>query len=88
MLPDRCSMVKNGKQCPSPPEFTITVSANDGEYMVGVTCARHREAVSKKLTALQSQGSIPTGSIAFSVVKAVGTDCVKGSADALNLRAR
>ena len=68
---------KEWKQCPSPPEFTITVSANDGEYMVGVTCARHREAVSWSLQ------SIPTGSIAFSALKAVGTDCVKGSSDDL-----
>ncbi len=83
MLPDRCSMIKNGKQCPSPPEFAITVRANDGEYMVGVTCARHRATVSEKLTGLQLKGSVPKGSISFSVLKAVGTDCIKGSPDDL-----
>ncbi len=83
MLPDKCSVAKNGKQCQSPPEFTITVSSSDGEYMVGVTCARHRATVSEKLTQLQSKGSVPKGAISFSAVKAVGTDCVKGSPDDL-----
>ncbi|MDI1496190.1 MAG: hypothetical protein K8823_1498 [Cenarchaeum symbiont of Oopsacas minuta] len=76
-------MANDGKQCKSPPEYVITISTNDGEYMVGVTCARHRLAVSEKLTHLQSKGSVPKGMISFSVLKAVGTNCVKGSCDDL-----
>jgi len=44
--------------------------------MVGVTCNKHREAVSGKIKILQSEGKIPDGKINFSDLKAVGTDCI------------
>ena len=83
MLPDRCSVKHEGKGCVNPPEFVISVVSDDGEYMVGVTCNKHKEAVSGKLTALQSEGKIPKGKINFSGLKPVGTDCVKAGADDL-----
>lgn len=48
----------------------------DGEYMVGVTCEKHKEIVSTKVKALQKEGKIPNGKINFSGLKAVGTDCI------------
>ena len=83
MLPDRCSVKHEGKGCVNPPEFVISVVSDDGEYMVGVTCNKHKEAVSGKLVALQSEGKIPKGKINFSGLKPVGTDCVKAGADDL-----
>lgn len=83
MLPDRCSVKHEGKGCVNPPEFVISVVSDDGEYMVGVTCNKHKEAVSGKLVTLQSEGKIPKGKINFSGLKPVGTDCVKAGADDL-----
>ena len=83
MLPDRCSVKHEGKACVNPPEFVISVVSDDGEYMVGVTCNKHREAVSGKLGILQNEGKIPKGKINFSGLKPVGTDCVKAGADDL-----
>lgn len=83
MLPDRCSVKQKGKQCVNPPEFVISVKADSGEYMVGVTCEAHKNALSEKLLSLQKQGKIPNGKIKFEKLKAVGTDCVKASPDDL-----
>lgn len=83
MLPDRCSVKIEGKGCLSPPEFVISIVSSDGEYMVGVTCNKCKEAVSGKLGILQNEGKIPKGKINFSDLKPVGTDCVKGNADDL-----
>ncbi len=77
MFPDRCSVKHEGKACVNPPEFVISVVSDDGEYMVGVTCNKHKEAVSGKLGILQSEGKIPKGKINFSGLKPVGTDCIK-----------
>lgn len=83
MLPDRCSVKEDGRGCVSPPEFVVSVLSSDGEYMVGVTCARHRDAVSGKLALLQSRGRIPKGKIRFSALRPVGTDCIRADADDL-----
>lgn len=80
MLPDRCSVAESGKQCPSPPEFVVSVAVGPDEYMVGVTCDRHRQAVAGKTRALQSEGRVPGGRVRFSRLKAVGTDCIRGDA--------
>ena len=76
MLPDRCSVKKGVKPCVNPPEFVISVLVDDDEYMVGVTCEKHKEAVSEKVKILQNEGKIPNGKINFSGLKAVGTDCI------------
>ena len=81
MLPDKCSVKEEGKPCVNPPEFVISVVSTDGEYMVGVTCNKHKEAVSGKLGILQKEGKIPSGKINFSALNPVGTDCVKGNPD-------
>jgi hypothetical protein len=83
MFPDRCSVKEEGKNCVNPPEFVISVVSDNGEYMVGVTCNKHKDAVSGKLEVLQSEGRIPKGKINFSGLKPVGTDCVKADVDDL-----
>ncbi|MCE2614681.1 MAG: hypothetical protein LVO36_02120 [Nitrosopumilus sp. (ex Thoosa mismalolli)] len=76
MLPDKCSVMEEGKQCVNPPEFIVSIIDNKDEYMVGVTCSKHKEFVSGKIGVLQNEGKIHEGKISFSPVKAVGTDCI------------
>lgn len=83
MLPDRCSVMKEGKQCPSPPEFVVSVIVEKDEYMVGVTCGRHKQLVSGKVENLQKIGKVPDGKIRFVPLKSVGTDCIKANPDDL-----
>lgn len=78
MFPDKCSIIEEGKPCVNPPGFVVSVTADSEEYMVGVTCDKHKEIVSGKIKILQEQGKIPSGKIDFSVLKAVGTDCIHG----------
>lgn len=81
MLPDKCSVMENGKQCVNPPEFIVSIVANEDEYMVGVTCQKHKQIVSSKIGLLQNERKIRDGKILFSPVKAVGTDCIHGDTD-------
>ena len=76
MIPDRCSVRESKKQCVNPPEFVLSVVVDGGEYMVGVTCEKHKQIVSEKVKILQNEGKIPNGKINFSALKAVGTDCI------------
>ncbi|MDH5463090.1 MAG: hypothetical protein OEY17_03230 [Nitrosopumilus sp.] len=81
MLPDQCSVLEEGKQCVNPPEFIVSIVSDDDEYMVGVTCQKHKQIVSGKVGLLQNEGKIRDGKISFSPVKSVGTDCIHGDAD-------
>ena len=81
MLPDQCSVLEKGKQCVNPPEFVVSIIADKDEYMVGVTCEKHKQIVSGKIGILQNEGKIRDGKISFSPLKAVGTDCIHGDVD-------
>lgn len=81
MFPDRCSVMESKIQCPSPPEFVVSVVHQKDEYMVGVTCERHRQAVAARIRILQDQGKVPGGKVRFTGLKAVGTDCIRGDED-------
>jgi len=74
-------VIEGGKQCINSPEFIVSIVANDDEYMVGVTCQKHKQIVSGKIELLQNEGKIRNGKILFSPVKAVGTDCIHGDTD-------
>jgi len=78
MLPDKCSITEEGKQCVNPPEFIVSVTVKEDEYMVGVTCSKHKKIVSGKIQIFQKEGKIPLGTIGFTPLKAVGTDCIHG----------
>lgn len=81
MLPDRCSIMENGKQCVNSPEFIVSVIVDPDEYMVGVTCNKHKQIVSGKIQSLQNEEKMSRGKISFSPLKAVGTDCIHSDAD-------
>ena len=51
--------------------------------MIGVTCQKHKQAVSEKVKILQNEGKIPKGKVNFSGLKAVGTDCIRADPDDL-----
>jgi hypothetical protein len=77
MLPDRCSVKEKGTDCVNPPKFVISVIAGTDEFMVGVTCQKHKESVSDKVESLQDQDKIPNGKIKFTKLQEVGTDCIR-----------
>ena len=77
MLPERCSVKQNKKDCVNPPEYVIEVVHDDGTYKVGITCEMHRKIVSGKIIELQTKGKIPKGKLQFEKLKSVGTDCVR-----------
>jgi len=81
MLPDRCSVKQNGRDCVNPPEYVVEIIHNDDSYMVGITCKKHKDIVTVKIGELQKIGKIPEGTLEFQKLKAVGTDCVKGNPD-------
>ena len=83
MFPDKCSISEKGKSCVNPPEYVVSVIVEKDEYMVGVTCERHKQIVSKKTKVLQGEGKIPSGKISFSPLKPVGTDCIHGDEEDL-----
>ncbi len=83
MFPNRCSVKEAKKQCVNPPEFIVSVVLDKDEYMVGVTCQRHKQAVSEKVKILQNEGKIPKGKVNFSGLSAVGTDCIKADPEDL-----
>jgi len=83
LFPDRCSIKEEGRQCVNPPEFVISVVSEKDEYMVGVTCNKHRQTIHQKLSELQKSGAIPQGQIKFETLKPIGTDCIKADPDDL-----
>lgn len=83
MMPVKCSIIDGSRQCSNPPEFVVSIVVDSGEYMVGLACSIHRESVSCKVSKLQEDGDLQRGRIAFSPVKSVGTDCIRGDPDDL-----
>lgn len=81
MIPNRCSLVKAGRQCPNPPQYALSVTSGPDEYMVGVACNIHKDTVSEKILHLQSDGSLPKGAIRLERLHPVGTDCIRGDPD-------
>ncbi|HMK33168.1 MAG TPA: hypothetical protein VK431_06040 [Nitrosopumilaceae archaeon] len=77
MLPEHCSIRDKGIDCLMPPEFIISIKIQDDEYMVGVTCDGHKKSFIEKLEILQKDGKVPNGTIHFTGLKAVGTNCIR-----------
>ena len=38
MMPDKCSVSEEGKQCVNPPQFIVSIVDGKDEYMFGLTC--------------------------------------------------
>lgn len=83
VLPNRCAIVKGGRQCPNPPQYAVSVVSGPDEYMVGVACEVHRQAVSERILHLQEGGHVPSGSVRFAPLRPVGTDCIRADPDDL-----
>ena len=65
-------------------EFIVSIIADKDEYMVGVTCEKHKQIVSGKIGILQNEGKVHDGKINFSPLKTVGTDCIHADTDDLS----
>jgi len=83
MLPDKCSIRERNSDCVDPPKYVITVVSNNDEFMLGITCEKHKTSVFSKIKSLQSDGKIPNGTIKFENLKSVQTDCIRGDPDDL-----
>jgi len=66
-----------------PSKYVITVVSNNDEFMLGITCEKHKTSVFSKIKSLQSDGKIPNGTIKFENLKSVQTDCIRGDPDDL-----
>ena len=83
LLPNKCSIREGNKDCVNPPKYVITVVSNNDEFMLGITCEKHKTSVSSKSGSLQNDGKIPKGRIKFENLKSVQTDCIRGDPDDL-----
>jgi len=71
------------KDCVNPPEYVITVVSINDEFMIGLTCEKHKESVSSNISSLQNDGKVPKGTVKFENLKSVQTDCIRGDPDDL-----
>jgi hypothetical protein len=76
LLPDRCSIRYDNKDCSNPPSYVVSIVHDSGEYMVGVVCEEHRSHMESRVNIMQGNGEIPKGNIKFAELKSVGTDCI------------
>jgi len=83
LLPDKCSIRERNKDCVNPPEYLITIVSDNDEFMIGITCEKHKESVSSKISSLQNDGKVPKGTVKFENLKSVQTDCIRGDPDDL-----
>lgn len=81
MFPDRCAIIRDGRRCPNPPRYVVSVVHGSDEYMVGVACLAHKQAVSRKVGRLQEAERVPAGTIRFTALRPVGTDCIRADPD-------
>lgn len=61
--------------------YVVSVACGTDEYMVGVACSGHQQAVSAKVRLLQERGRVPGGSVRFTALRPVGTDCIRTDPD-------
>lgn len=78
-LPYRCTASNGSQRCPQTPSFAVSISADSGEFLVGVVCADHQAAIADRLAELQKAGQIPSGELRFQSLTMVSTDCVTGN---------
>jgi len=83
LLPNKCSIRQGDKDCVNPPEYQITKVSDNDEFMIGITCGKHKESVSLKISSLQNDGNIPKGKVIFEKLNSVQTDCIRGDPDEL-----
>lgn len=77
-LPKKCSFFTQDTQCDMPPSYILSVIEKE-EYLIGVSCLEHLEAIKSKIKKLQQTKSIPNGRLNIDNIKMVSTNCIKGS---------
>ena len=77
-LPKKCSFFTQDTPCDIPPSYILSVIENE-EYLIGVSCLEHLEAIKSKIKKLQQSKSIPNGRLNIDNIKMVSTNCIKGS---------
>ncbi|MDQ3971869.1 MAG: hypothetical protein M3219_00360 [Thermoproteota archaeon] len=77
LLPKECSFRGKSKHCTYPPSEVMSIATENGEYMVGVICSKHKTLVRRHVQHLQRGGAIPEGKIRFQDIKMVTTSCIK-----------
>lgn len=60
----------------NPPVYIISIKSEDGEYLIGVVCSKHKDVINELVKSKQRDNLIPTGSIKFEELRYVGTDCI------------
>jgi hypothetical protein len=55
----------------------MSIVTENGEYMVGVICSKHKTLVGRHVELLQGGGAIPEGEFRFQDIKMVTTGCIK-----------
>jgi hypothetical protein len=83
LIPEHCSFVSEGTKCRLPPEFIIEVEddADNSMFMIGLACSDHRAVLENKFHLLQKNNAIPPGTIRFTNIRIIHTDCIKGTPD-------
>jgi hypothetical protein len=76
MVPERCSIMANGKLCTLPPSRIVSILSEKEEYMIGLVCNDHVLLMKTKALSMQKSGEIIKGKIRFQKIKPVMTDCV------------
>ena len=77
-LPKKCSFFNHNTQCDVPPSYILSVIENE-EYLIGVSCLEHLEAIKSKIKKLQQTKSNPNERLKIDNIKMVSTNCIKGS---------
>jgi hypothetical protein len=47
--------------------------------MIGMVCNDHRDRLEERIRVMQSEGSVPMGTIKIQPAKIISTDCIKGT---------
>lgn len=76
LIPTYCTIKDNGRDCVDPPVYIISIQSDEGEYLLGVVCSKHRDVIDSLIRRKQDANLIPTGTIKFEELRYVGTDCI------------
>ena len=76
MIPRYCTIKDNGRDCINPPVYIISIESDEGEYLLGVVCSKHRDIINGIIKKKQDDNLIPNGVIKFEELRYVGTDCI------------
>jgi hypothetical protein len=77
-LPIACSFTNQNIKCNLPPSYILSI-LSDEEYLIGVSCIEHLNAIKYRIEKLQTTESLPIGTLKVDNIKTVSTNCIKGS---------